>query len=295
MTSSTKRTTQLAIGYALISALLYAFYPPLAKLLIHSVPVAILSSLLYLGTGIGTALIYPLVHRGHHVANGLKRSDTTALIAVIGFNIVASILMNLALKLSDAGSVSLLGNFEIVATSVLAMLFFHEHISQQLGLGIVVITIASILLSSTGVLHFSFSLGAVLALIATACWGLENNLTRVLSDRDPLQVVIVKGLGVGIGSLIVSVALRESWPAIGTVIAALILGFFAYGISIVFYILAQRSIGAAKTSAYYAVAPFLAVVLSFFLLGERPTALFGIALVLMIIGTVFVTLDAMKN
>ncbi|WP_065912595.1 DMT family transporter [Secundilactobacillus paracollinoides] len=295
MTSSTKRTTQLAIGYALISALLYAFYPPLAKLLIHSVPVAILSSLLYLGTGIGTALIYPLVHRGHHVANGLKRSDTTALIAVIGFNIVASILMNLALKLSDAGSVSLLGNFEIVATSVLAMLFFHEHISQQLGLGIVVITIASILLSSTGVLHFSFSLGAVLALIATACCGLENNLTRVLSDRDPLQVVIVKGLGVGIGSLIVSVALRESWPAIGTVIAALILGFFAYGISIVFYILAQRSIGAAKTSAYYAVAPFLAVVLSFFLLGERPTALFGIALVLMIIGTVFVTLDAMKN
>ncbi|KRL76130.1 DMT family transporter [Secundilactobacillus paracollinoides] len=295
MTSSTKRTTQLAIGYALISALLYAFYPPLAKLLIHSVPVAILSSLLYLGTGIGTALIYPLVHRGHHVANGLKRSDTTALIAVIGFNIVASILMNLALKLSDAGSVSLLGNFEIVATSVLAMLFFHEHISQQLGLGIVVITIASILLSSTGVLHFSFSLGAVLALIATACWGLENNLTRVLSDRDPLQVVIVKGLGVGIGSLIVSVALRESWPAIGTVIAALILGFFAYGISIVFYILAQRSIGAAKTSAYYAVAPFLAVVLSFFLLGERPTALFGIALVLMIIGTVFVTLDDMKN
>ncbi|ANZ65442.1 hypothetical protein AYR62_10115 [Secundilactobacillus paracollinoides] len=254
-----------------------------------------LSSLLYLGTGIGTALIYPLVHRGHHVANGLKRSDTTALIAVIGFNIVASILMNLALKLSDAGSVSLLGNFEIVATSVLAMLFFHEHISQQLGLGIVVITIASILLSSTGVLHFSFSLGAVLALIATACCGLENNLTRVLSDRDPLQVVIVKGLGVGIGSLIVSVALRESWPAIGTVIAALILGFFAYGISIVFYILAQRSIGAAKTSAYYAVAPFLAVVLSFFLLGERPTALFGIALVLMIIGTVFVTLDAMKN
>lgn len=295
MTSSTKRTTQLAIGYALISALLYAFYPPLAKLLIHSVPVAILSSLLYLGTGIGTALIYPLVHRGHHVANGLKRSDTTALIAVIGFNIVASILMNLALKLSDAGSVSLLGNFEIVATSVLAMLFFHEHISRQLGLGIVVITVASILLSSTGVLHFSFSLGAVLALIATACWGLENNLTRVLSNRDPLQVVIVKGLGVGVGSLIVSVALRESWPVIGTVIAALILGFFAYGISIVFYILAQRSIGAAKTSAYYAVAPFLAVVLSFFLLGERPTALFGIALVLMIVGTVFVTLDAMKN
>ncbi len=289
MTSSTKKGTQLAIGYALISALLYAFYPPLAKLLIHSVPVAILSSLLYLGTGLGTTLIYPVVHHASHASNGLKRTDIPALVAVIGFNIVASILMNLALKLSDAGTVSLLGNFEIVATSVLALLFFHEHISRGLGLGIAVITIASLLLSSTGVTHFSLSIGAILAIVATACWGLENNLTRVLSDRDPLQVVIVKGMGVGIGSLIVSLFLRESWPAVGTIIAALVLGFFAYGISIVFYILSQRYIGAAKTSAYYAVSPFLAVILSFFLLGERPTAFFGVALVLMIVGTVLVT------
>lgn len=112
---------------------------------------------------------------------------------------------------------------------------------------------------------------------------------KTISDRDPLQVVIVKGLGVGIGSLIVSFILRESWPAIGTIIVALVLRFFAYGISIVFYILSQWYIGAAKTSAYYAVSPFLAVILSFFLLGERPTTLFGVALVLIIVETVLVT------
>ncbi|WP_265488107.1 DMT family transporter [Lactobacillus sp. PV034] len=137
-------------------------------------------------------------------------------------------------------------------------------------------------------------MGSFLAVVATIFWGFENNFTQVLSQRNPIQVTMIKGLGVGIGSLILAVLFNEKLPNIKVIILALILGFFAYGISIVFYILAQRYIGAAKTSAYYAVAPFLSVLLSVLFLHEKMTSLFIFSLILMIIGSILLTKDALK-
>ncbi|MBW1606387.1 DMT family transporter [Lactobacillus sp. Sy-1] len=279
-----------AITYAVGSAALYALYPPIAKLLVRNCPPAYLSAFLYLGTGIGMAII-TMILRSKQAKFGpnLKRSDTKSLIAVIGFNIAASILMNLGVQLTSSSNIALLGNFEIVATSIIAYWLFHEHISKVTAAAIIIITTASLLLSVNDISHFSISLGSLLAIIATICWGLENNFTRVLSDRNPLQVVIVKGLGVGIGSLIFVPIMHENRPPVATIFWALLLGFVAYGVSIVLYILAQRYIGAARTSAYYAIAPFISVGISFVLFGEQLTMGFLAALFLMIIGSVLLT------
>ena len=43
----------------------------------------------------------------------------------------------------------------------------------------------------------------------------------------------------------------------------LLLGFVAYGLSIFTYVRAQKTLGAVKTSAFYAIAPFAGAVLSF--------------------------------
>ena len=136
---------------------------------------------------------------------------------------------------------------------------------------------------------------AICAIIATICWGFDNNLTRVLSSRNPVEVTIIKGLGVSLGDVILSLLMKEIWqlkPSV--IIGALLLGFLAYGVSIVFYILAQRGIGAAKTSDYYSVAPFLSVLLAAVFLGEKMTGLFLVALLLMILGSCLVTKDALK-
>ncbi|GAX00751.1 DMT family transporter [Secundilactobacillus silagei] len=297
MNTNVAHQSRRAIGFAILSAALYALYPPIAKVLVVSAPPAILAALLYLGTGIGMTALFPLIH---HTKAGqqevsLSRADIPALVVVIITNIFAGVLMNVGIKLTSAGNISLLSNFEIVATTCLALVFFHEHVSHRLAWAIGIITVASLLLSVNDVRQFSFSWGAIFAILATICWGFENNLTRVLSDKDPLQIVIVKGWGVGLGSMVVSVFWQEKWPTLGPTLILLLLGFFAFGVSIYFYILAQRYIGAAKTSAYYAVSPFIAVLISIVFLHESLSIHFVIALLLMVWGSYLITRDTLQS
>lgn len=105
-------------------------------------------------------------------------------------------------------------------------------------------------------------------------------------------VVIIKGFGSGLGSLIISFVIKDISINVVYIIATLLLGFVAYGLSIYFYVYAQRELGAAKTSAYYAVAPFIGVALSFIIFLQTPTITFIIALLIMIAGTYFASIDS---
>ena len=140
-----------------------------------------------------------------------------------------------------------------------------------------------------------YTTAALLVLGATACWGLENNCTRSISEKSTYQIVTIKGFGSGIGSLIVAMTLGESLPEIRYILPAVLLGFVAYGLSIFTYIRAQKTLGAAKTSAFYAVAPFIGALLSFVFLRESLTTAYTIALVIMIIGTVIVVSDTLVS
>ena len=147
------------------------------------------------------------------------------------------------------------------------------------------ITLSSILLSIEDASSFQFSIGSLFVLLACVCWGLENNCTRCLSSSDPLQIVVIKGLCSGIGAVLIGLIIHENLPAAANILKILLLGFVAYGLSIYFYVYAQRDLGAAKTSAYYAVAPFIGVFLSLVIFREMPGVLFVVALAVIIAGT----------
>lgn len=132
-------------------------------------------------------------------------------------------------------------------------------------------------------------------LSATVRRGLENNCTRSIAEKNTYQIVTIKGLFSGTGSLIVALVVGEKFPNIRYILPALILGFVAYGLSIFTYIRAQKTLGASKTSMYYAVAPFIGVFLSFVLLHEALTASYVIALFVMIVGTVLVVYDTLTH
>ena len=191
----------------------------------------------------------------------------------------------LGLTRTSSANASLLNNFEIVATTLFAMLLFREKISGRLWLAIGLITLSGVLLSLEGGGSLHFSLGSLLVLLACICWGLENNCTRMLSHGDPLEVVVVKGIGSGLGSLLIGLCAGEPLPDAATMPLILLLGFVAYGLSIYCYVYAQRGLGAAKTSAYYAVAPFIGVFLSLLIFREIPSPLFTAAFLLMAAGT----------
>ena len=215
----------------------------------------------------------------------LERSDLPYVIAMIVLDIAAPILLLLGLSTATPENVSLLNNFEIVATSLIALIFFGEKISKRLGVAIGLIALASVILSFEGSEALTFSVGSLFVLAAACCWGLENNCTRKLSSKDPLQIVIVKGLCSGAGSQIIGIALGEKIGNYWYVIFALVLGFVAYGLSIFTYVYAQRMIGAARTSAYYAIAPFIGSTISLLLFPKLPHITFFIAVLVMGVGS----------
>lgn len=272
---------------AILAAALYSISTPISKLLLESMPSTILAGLLYLGAGAGMA-IFGLVSKSIGKSNNeekLTKDDMPYVVAMVVLDIAAPILLLLGLSYATAENVSLLNNFEIVATAVIAFIFFGEKISKKLGIAIGFITLSSIILSFENLAAFEFSVGSILVLLAAVCWGLENNCTRKLSSKDPLEIVVVKGLCSGAGSLIIGLAIGERTERIDFILAALALGFVAYGLSIFVYVYAQRSIGAAKTSAYYAVAPFIGSFLSLIIFREMPQPIFFVALIIMGVGS----------
>ena len=291
---SSKKT---AVLWAVLAAALYALNSPISKLLLGKIPPTIMAALLYLGAGIGLSIMR-LVQRGMgkgQKEKPLTRKDLPYTIGMVVLDIAAPIFLMIGLTGTTAANASLLNNFEIVATSVIALCIFKETISKRLWGAIVLVTISSLVLSVEDISSFSFSFGSIFVLLACVCWGLENNCTRMISNKDPLQIVVIKGFGSGIGSFVIALVLGEHFSNWGYIVCALLLGFVAYGLSIFFYIYAQRYLGAAKTSAYYALAPFIGVALSLVIFREVPTASFVIALLIMIAGTYLASTDITDN
>lgn len=278
-----------AIIFAVLAATLYAISSPVSKLLLKEIPPIQMASLLYFGAGLGMSIIGFIKHKKYKEKTEarLTKQELPFTISMVVLDIAAPILLMIGLTMTTPANVSLLNNFEIVATSLIALFLFKEPISKKLWCAIFLITLSTIILSVEDMSSFSFSFGSIFVLLACICWGLENNCTRKLSVKDPLEVVIIKGFGSGIGSLLISLLLDEKTNNIPYIIATLILGFLAYGLSIFFYIYAQRDLGAAKTSAFYAIAPFIGVGLSLIMFRELPTLSFVIALIIMVIGTYY--------
>ena len=252
-----------------------------------------MAALLYLGAGIGLAvvrLVQRMTGKGKKEAP-LTKKDMPYTVGMVVLDIAAPIFFMVGLTMTTAANASLLNNFEIVATAVIALFIFREAISRRLWLAIVLVTISSAILSVEDVTSFTFSYGSIFVLLACVCWGLENNCTRMISHKDPLEIVVIKGFGSGLGSLVLAFFLVENALPLVYGVCTLLLGFVAYGLSIFFYIYAQRYLGAAKTSAYYALAPFMATALSLVIFREKPSISFFIALLIMAVGTYFASTD----
>jgi len=262
------------VPLALGSALLFGASTPFSKLLLTQAEPQILAGLLYLGAGLGLALVH--LGRGRlgllSAEAPLRRSDLPWLAAIVTFGGVAGpLLLMLGLARTEASSASLLLNLEGLATMVVAWLAFHENVDRRLLLGALAILAGAAIISwdGTGV---RLDLGALL--IAGACfsWGVDNNLTRKLSSSDPVIIAMIKGLAAG--SVNVALALSRGVAALPSTIvaAAAAVGFLGIGVSLVLFVLALRHLGTARTGAYFSLAPFIGAVGAILMLHDPLTS-----------------------
>ena len=279
--------------FAILAAGLYAINIPLSKIILEHASPTITAGLLYLGAGIGIfgySKLKVLLGKGDD-AEPLTKKELPYTIAMVVLDIAAPIMLMVGITMTNSSTVSLLNNFEIVGTTIVALLFFNEKVSIRLWIAIILITFASVILSFDGKEDISLNVGALLVLGAAVCWGFENNCTRMISNKNTNEIVIIKGLFSGVGSIITGLVIGDSFPQGKWIAAILLLGFVSYGLSINMYIMAQKHLGAAKTSAYYSVAPFLGVIFSFVLLGESISIEFFIGLIIMAISAVLLVKD----
>mgnify|MGYP006069979707 FL=1 len=281
-----RKGARAGILLALLAAALYAVQSPFSKILLDYMSPTLMAGFLYLGAGIGMGAIAFFRRAAHRPRGGERfvKADLPFVLGMIVLDIVAPILLLFGLRSTTAANASLLNNFEIVATALIALLLFKEAIAPRLWAGIAFVTASCALLSAVDLSAFDFSPGSLLILLAAVCWGLENNCTRRLASKDPLEIVLLKGIFSGGGSIAIGLLAGERLSSAWSVFAVLGVGLVAYGLSIFFYVYAQRRLGAARTSAYYAVAPFIGVLLSLLLFREWPHFTFWIALVLMGLG-----------
>lgn len=281
-----KRPMHRGILLAISAAALYALNAPFSKLLLGYMSPTLMAGFLYVGAGLGIGLISMLKRAGRKEKREepITGADLPYVIGMILLDIAAPIFLLFGLSRTSPENAALLNNFEIVATALIAGAVFRERISGRLWGGILFVTASCALLSLEDLSALDLSVGSLLILLACVSWGIENNCTRRLSSKDPLLIVTLKGVFSGVGSLIIGFLFGERVMVAWSIPAVLLVGFVAYGLSIFLYVRAQRLLGAARTSAYYAIAPFIGVLLSLVIFQSMPRDTFFLALGLMAVG-----------
>jgi drug/metabolite transporter (DMT)-like permease len=277
-----------SIAAALAAAALFGISTPLAKRLVASVDPLLLAGLLYAGSGIGLGIIVAvrrmIASRTRTPVASLARADVPWLAAAIAVGgIVGPILLVFGLRATPASSASLLLNFESALTALVAWLVFREHVAVRTAVGMLCIVGGGFALAWPGE-ALSAQGGALLIVGACACWALDNNLTRKVSAGDALSIACLKGLAAGGVNVLLAFLVGATWPAGKDAAAAALVGFFGYGVSLVLFIVALRGLGAGRTGAYFATAPFIGAAFALVTGTDTVTLPLAVAGVLMALG-----------
>lgn len=277
------------IIYALLAAATFGASTPFSKVLVGQVAPVTLAGLLYLGSGMGLLvwfIIRAVTSRSARDAGGrLSAKDALWLAGAILFGgIIGPVLLMIGLTLTPASAASLLLNLEGVLTALLAWFVFKENFDRRIFLGMVLIILGGIVLAWEQRPELGVPWGALAIVAACLCWGIDNNLTRKVSASDAVQIAGIKGLVAGAVNLSIALTLGVPMPGMHTALAAGIIGFVGYGLSLVLFVLALRHLGTARTGAYFSAAPFVGVAVSLLVLNEAPGASFWLAVALMGVG-----------
>jgi drug/metabolite transporter (DMT)-like permease len=281
-----------AVLYALASAALFGASTPAAKLLLGEIDPFVLAGLLYCGAGLGVSILRRLAPTimGEPSAPqaALNRNDVPWLAAAIAAGgVVGPLLLMWGLSRTDASAASLLLALEGAATALIAWFVFHESFDRRIFVGMVCLVAGATILSWSGVPSLQNIFGPLAIVGACAAWGLDNNLTRKVSQSDPLQIVQLKGLIAGPVNIGIGILIGATLSASPFLLLAGIIGFFGYGVSLALYVIALRHLGAARKGAYFSTAPFLGAAISVIALGDPVTPRLFVAGGLMALGVWF--------
>lgn len=295
--------------YAIISALLFGASTPAAKYLLGEIDPWILAGLLYLASGLGLLIIFLLrlfiskssvMSRSHNKPpkqQWLKSSDWKWLLGASLFGgILAPVFLLYGLVNTPASVTSLLLNLESVFTALLAWIIFKEITDRKNIIAVSLIIMGSIIIAWKAWPNLNNLLGTIFISLACLFWAIDNNMIQKISRSDPVSIISIKSIIAGITNLILGFMIKGSLSitAIALVESAII-GIVCYGLSMLFFVLALRYIGASRTGAYYSLAPFIGVIFSVLFLKETLSLQILMSGILMALGVFLHMTEVFKH
>ena len=213
------------------------------------------AALLYAGAAVVGALLRRRVEHEARVVSG----DVPRLLAMAAVGaIIGPVALAWGLQRTSGTSASLMLTLEALFTAILAWRLYRETIGRRVWAAMLLLLAGGIVLVLDQGRDGGARLWGLLAVLAaTAAWGLDNTLSRALAERDPGQVVLAKAVLGATATSLLAVAFGESRPSLGAALGLFTVGATGYGLSLRFYLLAQRAFGAARTGSVFAFAPFI--------------------------------------
>ena len=268
------------------AGLLFGLSTPAAKALLTVTNPWMLAGLLYLGSGLGLGSLWLILASVGRVSREapLRRSDWPWLAgATVAGGVVGPVLLMFGLAGGRASQAALLLNLESVLTAALAWFVFREHFDARIAIGMAMITAGALLLAWPGA-GVGFDPGALLVAGACLAWAVDNNLTRKVSGGDPILIAGLKGGVAGAVNLAIATVTGAEFPPATIALGAFLVGLLGYGLSLVLFVRALRDLGAARTGAYFTVAPFAGALAAVVALGEPLTVQLAAGGALMLAG-----------
>lgn len=251
---------------ALLAAALFGLSTPFVQAWGQGVGPFTTAALLYAGA----ALIAVFLRKPKDREAQLQPGDAGRLLAMALFGaVIGPVALVWGLQRTSGVSASLMLTLEAVVTALLAWRLYGETMDRRVVLAMGTLLAGGLVLALDQGFQGGVQLMGLLAVMAaTVAWGIDNTLSRGVADRDPGQVVLVKAV-LGLSATGWLAWWRaEPLPAELPMVMLLLIGASGYGLSLRFYLLAQRAFGAARTGSVFAFAPFIGAVAAF-ALGER--------------------------
>ncbi len=279
----------LGLTFALLSAFLYAFTIIIEKKYITFMDSYSILFYMYLGAGLGLFIIHKILNQKENPkTEKITRKEVPKIILIVVCELLASFFIIEALKQTSASLVSLLSISEIVMTSIIAYLFFKDPMNKSEIIAIILVLTGSFILNFKGGILDNIQLSSIYVIVACFCWGLANNITASISNKEPTLFTAIKCTAVALMYLILIVSTGE---LIFNNLILIFYGFFSYGLGILFYAVSTKYLKASKATLVFSFSPVFSILLSVLFYKDTITLTFLVSAILMITGILYMNKD----
>jgi drug/metabolite transporter (DMT)-like permease len=283
------RSKRFGYAFAMLSSLCFGSVSTLAKPTLNTIDPLVLTCIIYLISAI------TLTPTTLHKKASFQRNDILLImeISIVGA-VIAPLLFFYGLRITSASNTAVLSNIEIVFTVIIAILFFKEKVSRIGYVGLSMVAIGAMIVTSDlkfSDSYFYLDIGSLMVVGSSLFWAIDNNISKIITKRiDVMKIAQLKS-GIG-GTILLGIVFATNIPifiSYKEIPFLLLLGTVGFALALFFFLKALYIIGVVKTIVIFATSSIFGLIFAVIFLHEKTGMFQIVAICVMIIGIYLIT------